>query len=112
MFKEYSPPYQELLTEDSTSATSNRGGGTLLVVDDDEHIREIVTYRLKDLGHIALGASTGYQAMQIVKAASFDVILLDIMMPEMDGYQVLEQLKSDDSLRHIPVIMLKGCHLL
>ncbi|MDA1219904.1 MAG: SpoIIE family protein phosphatase [Chloroflexi bacterium] len=108
MFKEYSPPYLKPPTEDSTAPASNRRSGMLLVVDDDGPIRDMLSHRLKDLGHIALGVSSGYEAMKIVKSASFDLILLDIMMPDMDGYQVLEQLKSDDSLRHIPVIMLTG----
>ena len=94
---EYSAPYPEPLSADPAVTTSKHGGGLLLVVDDDHSSRDLITHRLKDQGHVAVGAAGGSQAMEMARAASFDLILLDIMMPDIDGYQVLAQLKSDDS---------------
>ena len=53
-------------------------------------------------------AENGQQALDMLRAESFDVVLLDIIMPELDGYQVLEQMKSDSELRDIPVIMISA----
>ena len=82
--------------------------GTLLVVDDNEMNREILSRRLQRDGHTVAVAESGPQSLEMIEANSFDLVLLDIMMPDMDGYQVLERLKSDDVLRHIPVIMLSA----
>ena len=82
--------------------------GRLLVVDDNEMNREILSRRLQLEGHTVAVAESGPQSLEMIEANSFDLVLLDIMMPEMDGYQVLERLKSDDVLRHIPVIMLSA----
>ncbi|PYJ65303.1 MAG: adenylate/guanylate cyclase domain-containing response regulator, partial [Verrucomicrobia bacterium] len=53
-------------------------------------------------------AENGCEALEMIKEQPFDLVLLDIMMPEMDGYQVLRQLKSDPTLREIPVIVLSA----
>ena len=82
--------------------------GTLLVVDDNEMNREVLSRRLQREGHTVAVAESGPQSLEMIEANSFDLVLLDIMMPDMDGYQVLERLKSDDVLRHIPVIMLSA----
>jgi serine phosphatase RsbU (regulator of sigma subunit) len=80
--------------------------GKVLVVDDSEPNRDLLSRRLKRQGHIVETASNGREAVEKVAAGDFDVVLLDVMMPEMNGYQVLERLKSDRALRHIPVIMI------
>ena len=59
-------------------------------------------------GHKATGAENGRLGLEMIKAKPFDLVLLDVMMPEMNGYQVLEQLKSDPGLRDIPVIVLSA----
>lgn len=82
--------------------------GFVLVVDDNEANRDVLSRRLKRQGHSIAVAENGRQALEMVRSQSFDLILLDIMMPEMNGYQVLEELKSDISLRHIPVIMISA----
>jgi class 3 adenylate cyclase len=84
-------------------------GGTLLVVDDNEDNRYTLTNRLKRQGYTdVVTANDGRQALELLRARSFDLVLLDIMMPELNGYQVLEQLKKDDRLRHVPVIMISA----
>lgn len=82
---------------------------TLLVVDDNEDNRYTLTSRLKRQGYSNLTtAVNGRQALDLLRTRPFDLILLDIMMPELNGYQVLEQLKADETLRHIPVIMISA----
>ena len=82
---------------------------TLLVVDDNEDNRYTLTARLKRQGYTEVTtAANGQQALDLLRARPFDLLLLDIMMPELNGYQVLEQLKADDTLRHIPVIMISA----
>lgn len=79
---------------------------TILVVDDTELNRDLLHRRLKKNGyHVAL-AVDGHDALSQLRGADFDLVLLDIMMPVMDGYQVLEAVKADQKLRHIPVIMI------
>ena len=82
--------------------------GTLLVVDDNEMNRDLLSRRLEREGHTVAVARDGRQALEMIQGNSFDLVLLDIMMPEMDGFQVLQHLKGDDDLRHIPVIMLSA----
>ncbi len=82
--------------------------GRILVVDDIENNRDLLTLRLELQGHTVLMAEDGKQALQQVKSHEFDLIMLDIMMPEMDGFEVLERLKKDASYRHIPVIMISA----
>ena len=82
---------------------------TLLVVDDNEDNRFTLTRRLKREGYTnVVVAENGRQALDALAERPFDLVLLDIMMPEMDGYQVLEHLKSDMALRDIPVIMISA----
>jgi signal transduction histidine kinase len=96
------------LHTEATLLAVNDAEATLLVVDDIEANRDVLSRRLERQGHHVFMASNGYLAMEAVRSRSFDVILLDIMMPEMDGYEVLQQLKADESLRHIPVIMISA----
>jgi CheY-like chemotaxis protein len=81
----------------------------LLVVDDNEDNRYTLTRRLKRLGYQNLDtANDGRQALGILRAKKFDLVLLDIMMPEMNGYEVLEHMQADAELRHLPVIMISA----
>lgn len=80
--------------------------GHLLIVDDHELNRDLLSRRLQRQGHQVDVAVNGREAVAMLKAKKYDLMLLDIMMPEMNGYEVLEYLKSDGVLRHIPVIMI------
>ncbi len=81
----------------------------LLVVDDNEDNRYTLTRRLNREGYRNLStANDGRAALDMLRAAKFDLVLLDIMMPELNGYEVLEQLKADAQLRDIPVIMISA----
>jgi DNA-binding response OmpR family regulator len=80
----------------------------LLVVDDDETNRKILSGRLEAEGHRVFVAENGRHALEMIDAQPFDLVLLDILMPAMDGYQVLQYLKSHQTLREIPVIVLSA----
>lgn len=80
----------------------------LLVVDDNELNRDLLSRRLIQQGHKVSMATNGREALEKMRTQLFDLILLDIMMPEMDGYQVLEAMKADEQLRHVPVIVISA----
>ncbi len=80
--------------------------GRILVVDDDENAVEILTRMLAREGHTSVAASSGAQALETLRRENVDVILLDVMMPGMDGLEVCRQLREDERLRQIPVILL------
>jgi DNA-binding response OmpR family regulator len=80
----------------------------LLVVDDNEVNRDLLARWLERLGHAVAVAEDGQQALATLGAEPFDLVLLDVVMPVMDGYQVLERLKADATWRDIPVIVLSA----
>jgi len=80
----------------------------ILVVDDNEMNRDLLSRRLKRQGYGVATAENGVEALKCVAAEQFDLILLDIMMPEMNGFEVLEHLKANDDWRHIPVIVISA----
>lgn len=87
------------------SPKGNQSPGRLLVVDDNKVNRLLLGRGLEQQGHHVTFGENGRQALQLMRSQQFDIVLLDIQMPEMDGYQVLEQLIQDPELRDIPVIM-------
>ena len=87
------------------SPSSTPPSGHLLVVDDNKVNRLLLGRSLEQQGHTVAFAENGQQGLEMLRAQSFDLVLLDIMMPELDGYQVLERLTKDPVLRDIPVIM-------
>ena len=82
--------------------------GTVLIVDDNEDNRIVLARRLEREGLAVDAAENGRQAIERLREDDFDLMLLDIMMPEMNGYQVLEYLKADEDLRHVPVIVISA----
>ena len=82
----------------------------ILAVDDIKANRDVLSRRLIRQGYDVAMAENGRQALEMLRAQNFDLVLLDIMMPEMDGYQVLQEIKADEALRHIPVIMISALH--
>jgi DNA-binding response OmpR family regulator len=80
--------------------------GRILVVDDDPHAVEILTRMLDREGYECLSAESGQGALQTLRENPVDVVLLDVMMPEMDGLQVCEHLQADEDLRKIPIMLL------
>lgn len=87
----------------------NPSEAALLVVDDIEDNRYTLTRRLSREGYTNLTtAANGREALELLQEKPIDLVLLDIMMPEMNGYEVLERLKADPDLRHIPIIMISA----
>jgi sigma-B regulation protein RsbU (phosphoserine phosphatase) len=85
------------------------GGPALLVVDDNDDNRYTLTRRLAREGYTNLTTATnGREAIGLLQSKPFDLILLDIMMPEANGYEVLQHMKTDPGLREIPVIMISA----
>ncbi|MDQ5864711.1 MAG: response regulator [Chloroflexota bacterium] len=82
--------------------------GRILVVDDNRVNRLKLSLSLEQQGHTVALAEDGEQALDILQAQPFDVVLLDIIMPGLDGYQVLERVKSDAKLRDIPIIVISA----
>jgi len=80
--------------------------GTLLVVDDNRVNRLLLGRELEQLGHTVTFAENGRQALEALARRAVDLVLLDIEMPEMDGYQVLEALGKDPRWRDLPVVMM------
>ncbi|GAB4112533.1 MAG: SpoIIE family protein phosphatase [Roseiflexaceae bacterium] len=80
----------------------------ILVVDDNEHNRDMLSRRLQRQNYRVEVAEHGRQALERMRSEHFDLVLLDIMMPEMNGYQVLEHVKGDPALQFIPIIMISA----
>jgi two-component system cell cycle response regulator DivK len=90
---------------------NNRGIGegsakTVLVVEDDQDNREMVVKVLKHNGYRPIEAVDGQEAVERVRAENPDLILLDLYIPKMNGYEVTRKLKGDQDLHHIPIIAL------
>ena len=84
------------------------GGGRVLVVDDERLNRMLLRRALEDQGHTVSEAEDGKDALAQLATGSFDVVLLDLLMPVLDGYATLEGIKADAGLSHMPVIVVSG----
>ena len=99
---------QESVVEAVRRAHLGEDAVELLVVDDSESSRSILKRALIRVGYSVLEAADGKRALEIVKTTPPAAILLDIMMPEMNGFEFLEQLRADDTLADIPVIIVSA----
>jgi adenylate cyclase len=80
--------------------------GTILVVDDIEANRDLLSRRLTRDGHRVASVAGGQQALEALADDEFDLVLLDLMMPDINGFDVLVRMKADERLRRIPIIMI------
>ena len=78
----------------------------ILAVDDEKHILRLVQINLEKAGYLVVTASNGREAIEAVAQERPDLIVMDVMMPEMDGLEALQKLKSDELTATIPVVML------
>jgi len=78
----------------------------IVLAEDEPQIAKLVEFKLMKEGYQVTWKENGEEALEAIKRERPDLILLDIMMPVMDGYEVLRQIKEDEKLRDIPVIML------
>jgi adenylate cyclase len=93
---------------EAESMTVDVPAGRVLVVDDDPLNRMLLTRSLEQEGHRVGAAASGREALEVLREKPFDVVLLDIVMPELDGVAVLERLKRDPAFQHMPVIMISA----
>lgn len=82
----------------------------ILVVDDDPHIRDLICTRLDLAGYCSLHASDGFQALDRLRATRPAAMILDITMPELDGFGVLTRLKTMPAFRTLPIMVLTARH--
>jgi YesN/AraC family two-component response regulator len=87
-------------------SSSNEAGKRILIVDDDPGILDMHSRLVEQAGRRAMTARNGLEALKLVEEQAPDLILLDLMMPEMDGFTVLDELRARESTRDIPVIIL------
>ena len=80
----------------------------ILIADDDPVILRLLQVNLELEGYTVVTANNGQEAVDAAAESDPDLVILDIMMPRLDGYQACEKLKSDDATKHIPVIFLSA----
>jgi DNA-binding response OmpR family regulator len=78
----------------------------ILIVEDDKNISKLVKYNLDKAGYDSIIATTGEEALEILNKSLMDLIILDIMLPEIDGFEVCRIIKQNPKLKNIPIIML------
>jgi DNA-binding response OmpR family regulator len=82
------------------------GARTILVADDDPDILELVGFRLEQAGHTTIRARDGEEALELAQRYVPSLCVLDVLMPKLNGFEVLRALREDDRTRGVPVIML------
>ena len=98
-----------LTSKDGAAPVAGVPDPALLVVDDNEDNRYVLSQQLNIQGYDNIAIATnGHEALNILRSKSFDLVLLDIMMPDLNGYEVLERMRSSPELRNIPVIMISS----
>ncbi len=100
------PPSQNLGKDAWSNA--NPASGKILIVDDGQQNRDVLSKRLVRQGHEVVAAASGAEALSLIYGQLFDLVLLDIMMPDVDGFEVLRQLKQDPAVSDIPVVMISA----
>ncbi len=80
----------------------------ILAVDDDENFLEVLTETLEEDGHQVKIATSGVEALEMVELEKFDVLLLDLMMPKMDGWSVAGKLRTRKGFSDLPIVLLTG----
>ncbi|MFC1621690.1 response regulator transcription factor [Candidatus Omnitrophota bacterium] len=78
----------------------------ILIVDDEDDLRNMLKFRLEATGYTVLEASDGQEGLDMARAQKPDMIILDLMLPKMDGFKVCRMLKFDKIYKNIPVVML------
>jgi CheY-like chemotaxis protein len=84
--------------------------GHILIVDDNEMNRDVLGRRMEQMHHSFALAEDGLDALEALRQDVFDLVLLDVMMPRMDGYEVLQHIKADPTLKYLPIVMISADH--
>lgn len=93
---------------DDVRQTGHIEYGKVLIVDDNELNRDVLGRHLERQGHTVTSVAGGRAALEAVSTCAFDLVLLDILMPEINGYEVLQRIKEDEATHDLPVIMLSA----
>jgi DNA-binding response OmpR family regulator len=101
------PPLESELPEEPADRSGARHG-SILVIDDEESNRDLLTRRLTHQGHLVMTADSGEAGLAVAARGDVDLILLDVLMAGLSGYEVLSKLKADATLREIPVLMISA----
>ena len=80
----------------------------ILLVEDDPDMRDILSFWLSGEGYAVTGAANGWEAIQTARAEPFDAVVLDLLMPGVDGFQTCRYMRHDAALRNLPVIMFSA----
>lgn len=80
----------------------------ILIAEDERDIRDLITFTLKFAGHDVAAVTNGEEAVASARVEVPDLILMDVRMPRMTGYEACKQMKADDSIKHIPVVFLSA----
>ena len=80
----------------------------ILIAEDERDIRDLITFTLRFAGHEVIATANGEEALQTALQEIPDLILLDVRMPRMSGYEVCEQVKANENTQHIPVVFLSA----
>jgi signal transduction histidine kinase len=94
--------------EDAASSLVDSSAPRVLVIDDDRMMQMLLRRNLTQAGYDVDSASEGTDGLKKLRSAPFDLVILDFMMPGMDGYEVLAQIKADESVRDVPVVVVSG----
>ncbi|CAA0095233.1 Adenylate cyclase 2 [Zhongshania aliphaticivorans] len=81
---------------------------SILVVDDNDSSRDLLAHQLQRQNYMVIEAASGERCLEIMRSAEPDVVLLDLVMPDMNGYEVLQVIRGDEALRRIPVVVISG----
>ncbi len=80
----------------------------ILIAEDERDIRELITFTLRYAGHEVTQAANGEEALALAKQTIPDLILMDVRMPKMTGYEACRHMKADDTLKNVPVVFLSA----
>ncbi|GEM_PF-2459756 len=111
MQQEESQPQQQpqpVAVKEAPSSEKKSTGKVVMVVDDSPTVRKLVSLKLEKFGHSVISAVDGMDALAKMSEETPDLILLDITMPRLDGYQLCKLIKGNESTKHVPVVMLSG----
>ena len=98
---------EDFLNRSSPSGSTN-GGPVVLIVDDDERLREYVRVNLEMEGYAVQEAASAEEGLRILEESTPDLVLLDVMMPQMDGWEMLKRVQERHGAGTIPVVMFSG----
>lgn len=102
------PDFSDFDIDEDFQGEKTKNPGKILLVDDSAASRRLINRHLSALGHSIIEAESGERGLETLKSLTPDIIILDVLMPDMTGYQVLRELKKNDDTSDIPVIMLSA----